>query len=184
MATYLNIGLISMVITGAACFITGLITLINAYRKKNDKLSRGWTLSVVGAIVFVLFLISLVNILKQEAEYGEDFLSGSFILVFLFFPLVLILAITVSIFFLVIGINSLKDGYTKDKEGKRDVLSIALGYLLLALLVVVIASLVMFVYVSFASFSASLKKAYNSSSQPSSESVAIIKNYLFAKFYK
>ena len=117
MVFYLNTSLILIVVSGLICLTFGLIFLINGYlKKKKNRVERGWGLSILGLLVFVFFLIALTRILKQEAEEGSGFIFSSFLLLFIFFPIAVLFALVVSVFFLVIGINSLKEGYKKDDK--------------------------------------------------------------------
>ena len=184
MVFYLNTSLILIVISGLICLTFGSIFLINGYlKKKKNRVERGWGLSILGLLVFVFFLIALTRILKQEAAEGSGFIFSSFLLLFIFFPIAALFALVVSVFFLVIGINSLKEGYKKDDNGKRDIASIILGYIMLGLLVLVMTSIVMFTGVAFNSFANGLRKAYNSSSIKPSESTTALRYYLFSIIY-
>ena len=187
MIFYLNTALILMIISGFACLTAGLIFMIRGYISKNrkNKVGRGWTLSILGTLIVVFFVIGLSRILQEEGEGGSGFIFASWLLLFLFFPLAILFVLIVTVFFLVIGVNSLKEGFARNSENKRDVVSIVLGFVMLVLLVLVLASLAMFAGVTFGAFGKSLKKAYNNStSYPISESAKILKYYLFSIMYK
>lgn len=186
MVFYLNTALILMVISGLVCLTAGLIFLIRGYINKNrkDKIGRGWALSVLGSIMFVFFMIALFKIVAEEGG-GNNFIFASWLMLFLFFPLAILFVLIVTVFFLVIGINSLKDGFKRDNEGKKDIVSIVLGFVMLVLLILVLTSLVMFTGISFGAFGKSLKKTNNSTSSHSiSESAVALKYYLFSIIYK
>ena len=183
MIQYLYTALISIIIAGFACLAVGLIFLIRGYINKNkrDKVGRGWLLSIFGSIMIVFFIMFLQWALKE----GESIIYASLLLLFFFFPLAVIFVVVISILFLVVGINSLKEGFKRDNENKRDVFSIVLGFLMLALLLLVLTSLVIFAGASFGIIGDSIRKSYNkSSSFPISESATALKYYLISIIYK
>ena len=153
-----------MILAGLSCFVCGLITLIRGYIHKTNKIKRGWYLSIVGLIIFSIFIVIFIASSKQLSEEGDGFLTGSFIFVMLFYPFAFAVGLFGFLFFLITGVNSLKQGYERDNNGKRDIESIVLGYIMLTLLIVVTFSQIMFFRAMLITIGESIKKAYNSSS--------------------
>ena len=183
MALYFNTAIAAMIMTGLTCFVIGLITTITSYtKKKKHKLSRGWTLSIIGALITVFFSYMLASSLHQLSIDGESYLTYSWVLIFFFFPVVILILFIFAIFFLSTSVISLQEGYKKDENGKRDVASIVLGYVMLFLMAVIIVSMTLFLIAAFGSFREGLRKS--NKSYPSPESVEGLRNYLFSIIYK
>ena len=182
MVFYFNATIISLLISGLACLIVGLISLINGYKKRNkNKTGRGWKLAVLGTIIVSVFLPTLIKVLIEEAN-GGDFLSVSWFFLLFFLPLVFGAIAVCMVFFLAIGTASLKEGYTKNKDGKFDIENIILGYVMLALGVIVIFSLIMFIRASFESVAESIRRSTSRNNPPvSSENIAICLYYILHK---
>jgi len=166
MAIYFTLAMVSLLAGGLGLFIVGLITIIRGYKNKNkDKVQRGWGLFATGIIVSAI----IVPVLIKDIETGGSFVDGAGILILLFMPFSFIAVFVFLIFFLSFGTTSLKEGYTKDKDGKRDVPSIVLGYVMLILGAITIFSLVMFIGSTLTFIRDSISKAnerFTSSSHP------------------
>ena len=189
MAFYFNATLIALLISNLACFVVGLISLIRGYTKKRkEKISRGWRITILGLVMTVIFALILFFTLKQEMEYGEEFLSYSIILILFFLPFALIGIVVCLIFFLGMGITSLKAGYTRNEEGKLDTENIVLGYLMLVLGVIVIFSIVMYVGATMTyigeSIHNSIERRNSSLASTRSQPSESLSNYLFSIIYK
>ena len=186
MVFYFNATIISLLISGLACLIVGLISLINGYKKRNkSKTGRGWKLAVLGTVIVSVFLPTLIKALIEE-ENGGDFLSISWFFLLFFLPFVFVAVLVCLIFFIGIGTTSLKEGYTRNEEGKFDVESIVLGYVMLVLGVVTIFSMVMFIGASITSIGESIKRA-NERHYPSSSSIdssEVLKIYIYSILHK
>ena len=183
MIQYLYIALILIIIAGFSCVAAGLVFLIRGYINKNKRVivGRGWALSILGSIMIVYFIFFLRWVIQE----GDDIVYASLFLLFFFFPLAVMFVVLISVFFLVIGVNSLRDGFKKDNENKRDAISIVLGFLMLTLLILVLVCLVIFGGASFNIFGDSLRRSgHKSTSLPSSESMAVLKYYLISLIYK
>ena len=183
-----NTTLFCFLIAGIACAVLGAISIVRGYKKNSEgvynkeKVKRGWTLAVIGTILLAIFIPVLVIVLEQEAEYGSDFLAASILILFFFSPLIFIIAIGSLVFFLVIGINSLKEGFNKKTTGKVDVESIIIGFIMLVIGTVVLASQMMFIVTAIREFAESFHRSYNKSS--TSSNAAALLNYLPLLFTK
>jgi len=182
---YFNLAVIFLLVSGIACFAIGLISLIRGYKKKNkEKISRGWRLSILGLVITVVFLPILINVFSLEAESAEELMGSSLIVLILFFPLAFAGIFICLLFYLVIGTTSLKAGYTRDQDGKFDVESIVLGYVMLALGIIVIFSLVMYIIATFGYIGESIKRSNERRYGSSSLDPGSLSAYLFSKIYK
>lgn len=172
MVFYFNATVISLLVSGLACLIVGLISLINGYKKNNkSKIGRGWRLAVLGTIIAAVFLPILVKALIEEAQ-GGDFLSITWFFFLFFMPFVFVMVIVCLVFFLGMATTSLKEGYTRNEEGEFDVESIVLGYVMLILGIVVIFTIVMFINASITAIGQSINSGRNNP-QSSSSAFAI-----------
>ena len=175
---YLNATIISLLVSGLACLIVGVITFINGYTKKSKtKIGRGWKLAILGTVIVSVFLPVLTKVLKEEVE-GGDFLAPSFFFMFFFMPFVFGAVLVCIIFYIGIGTTSLKEGYTKNEEGKFNVESIVLGYIMLALGAVVVFSLIMLIGASLNVIGDSISNI-NKSEPVSSSDSSILLSVLF-----
>ena len=78
MAFYLNATIISLLIAGLACLVSGVVTFIRGYQKQNkNRIGRGWRLAILGTVITSVFLPILIKVLKEETE-GSGFLSITF----------------------------------------------------------------------------------------------------------
>ena len=176
MVFYLNIALIGMVVAGLVCLVLGILSIVRSQNrdekghKNKEKFFRGIKITVIGVILTVIFGPLLIKALYQEITNGESFVKDMpMLLIFFFFPLVIIIAFVFMVFFAVMGATSLQEGYKHRKEGVYDKESIILGYVMLAIGTIVIVSLVMFVLATIGEFNASLKRSFSkTSSYPSS----------------
>ena len=179
---YFNAAIISILVSGIACLIIGVLTLI----KNKKKTARGWRLTILGSIIVGAFTAALIKVLYEEYVNHGDFLSASLFFMFFFLPFTFIAVFICIIYFLAIGVTSLQEGFTKNETGKFNVESIVLGFVMLLLGVAVIFSLIMFIgasisYIGETIANAGKNKGY-SSSQPSS--LTSLSNYLFSIMYK
>lgn len=190
MVFYFNATLITLLISGIACFAIGLISLIRGYVKKNKiKIGKGWRLTILGIVMTAVFTPVLISAINQEMESGEDFLSSGFFIIFFFFPLALVAIFVCFFFFLIIGITSLQNGFAKNEEGKRDTESIVLGFLMLVLGIVITFSIVMYIgsvltYIGDSIREAGERRNSRLASSSSQESIQALRNYLFSVLYK
>ena len=183
---YFNAAIISILVSGIACLIIGIITLIKDKKRK----VRGLRLTILGAIITLVFSAALIKVLYEEIINSGDFLSVSLFFLFFFFPFELIAVVICLIYFLAIGVTSLKEGYTKSEEGKFNTESIALGYIMLILGIIVIFSFVMLVGASLSYIQESISESINkrnsrlAGSSSNSESLESLSSYLFSVLYK
>ena len=183
---YFNAAIISILVSGIACLIIGIITLIKDKKRK----PRGIRLTILGAIITMVFSATLIKVLYEEIVNNGDFLSISLFFLFFFFPFEFLAVVICLIYFLAIGVTSLKEGYTKNEEGKFNKESIVLGYIMLVLGIIVIFSFVMFIGASLSYIQESISESINkrdsrlASSSSDSESLESLNNYLFSVLYK
>lgn len=168
-----NTSVICFLIAGLTCLAVGIISLVRGYKKESgntnrEKIKKGWIMSVLGTLLLVLFIPIFIKVLAQEMAGEEGFLDAvPLLLLFFYTPSIFVVAIVYLTFFLVIGISSLKEGYAQRKEGKTDMEDIVLGYVMIALGVIVLVSQILFVLGVLSDFSESLKHysdRFNSSS--------------------
>ena len=177
MVLYFNLAIILIVVSGVACFVVGVISLINGFSNKG-KIGKGLAMSIAGVLISILSSYVLSEVLIQEAKDGDSFLFyGSWVFTFIILPIVFIILLIVFVFFLIMGIVSLQEGYKKDENNKRDVTNIVLGYIMLGLAVIIIVSATMLSIVSLHYFRDSLKSI--NKGDPSSEPIESLINYLF-----
>ena len=163
-----NISIICFLIAGLTCLTVGIISLIRGYRNNHQKIKKGWTMSVLGTILLVLFIPAFVKTMAQETAGENGFLDSiPLLLLFFYTPAVFVVAIVCLTFFLAIGISSLKEGYAHKKDEKVDIESIVLGYVMITLGIIVLVSQVLFVIGVLTDFAEGLKHyndRFNSSS--------------------
>ena len=182
----LNLALIAMILSGLACLIVGVFYLLNGYKKDNInkvKISKGWKLSILGSIVLSVFLLLAIIIIGKEME-GSDFLSGTWLILFFFGAFYYAFVLIILIFFLVLGISSLQDGFAHRKEGIYEVADIVLGFLILFIGLFVLATSISFAVASWNELFDSIKNSMNSrnpSSRPEDISSSAYLFYLINK---
>ena len=172
-----------MVVTGFACLILGIISVARSHGKK-VKIVRGRKMAIVGIILIVIFGTFLARTLYKQISMGEEYVFLPLFLAFLLFPIIVLVAVVCLVFFLVYGIDSLRVGYKRDEEGKRDKESIILGYILITIGLIITASIAMFVAGAFSGLVISINKSGNKPSGSASSQSNALLNYLFAKFNK
>lgn len=178
--------ILTLLLSGLACVIAGVISFLKGYKTKNkSKISRGWFISVLGTIVTIFATYGLVRASHQLFHEGEGFLHGSAWVVFVFLPLLLVFVALYLAFFIVIGATSLQAGYAHKKEGKLEIESIILGYTILCLGTIAIISGIVFTIAAFNEIRESLKGNKNKGGQPvREEAIYCLRYYLFSIIYK
>ena len=115
---------------------------------------------------------------------GSDFLSGTWLILFFFGAFYYAFVLIILIFFLVLGISSLQDGFARRKEGIYEVADIVLGFVILFLGLVVLATSIAFAVASWNELFDSIKNSMNSrnpSSRPEDISSSAYLFYLVNK---
>ena len=184
MLLYFNIALIGILFAGLASLVLGILFIVLG-RKKNkeggkdkNKFVRGIELTILGSIVLGLLVPVAIRIFIQEMSDGDSFLASSGFLVWFFMPFVLVLEFALLLFFLIIGVNALKAGFERRKEGIYDKWTIAFGFIILAVGFVVVASYTLFLITIFDQSWFTPKNRADGSSSAVANSI----NYLIARF--
>ena len=176
----LNLALIAMILSGLACLIVGVFYLLKGYKKDNinkAKISKGRKLSILGSIVLTIFTILSIIIIGKEME--GDFLSGTWLILFFFGAFYYAFVLIILVFFLALGIGSLQDGFARRKEGIYEVADIVLGFVILFLGLVILATSIAFAVASWDEFFTSIKNSMNSRNSSSRPEDISSSAYLF-----
>ena len=182
----LNLALIAMILSGLACLIVGVFYLSKGCKKDNidkTKIGKGRKLTILGSIVLTSFVIAAIIIIRKEIE-SPDFLDGIWLLLFLFGMFYYAFVLILLTFFLALGIGSLQDGFARRKEGIYEVADIVLGFVILFLGLVVLATSIAFAVASWNELFDSIKNSMNSrnpSSRPEEISSSAYLFYLINK---
>ena len=182
MHNYFVATLFTIVIIGLISVILGITAVFNANKSKNPaakhlKVKNGRNIITLGSIIMVVFVTATIYF--QHAES-----SSVWIIQLLLFPLCLIILVLNLVFFTIIGIAFLQQGYLQKKEGIYDVESIVYGFIILTLGFLMAFCLVMTFVYSVGGLGESLingnKSRYTSSSNPYDSSLSMISNYLLS----
>ena len=155
MVLYFNTALIGILFAGLVSLVLGILFIALGQKKNKDggkdkdKFKRGIELTLLGSVVLAFLVPVAIKVFTQEQTDGDSFLTSSGLLVWLFMPFVFVLEFALILFFLVIGVNALKAGFERRKEGIYDKWTIAFGFIILAVGLVVIASYTLFLMTFF-----------------------------------
>ena len=155
MVLYFNTALIGILFAGLVSLALGILFVVLGQKKNKDggkdkdKFKRGIELTLLGSVVLVVLVPLAIKIFTQELTDGDSFLTSSGLIVWFFMPFVFVLEFALILFFLIIGVNALKAGFERRKEGIYDKWTIAFGFIILAVGLVVVASYTLFIMTFF-----------------------------------
>ena len=140
---------LTIFIAGVIIISVGIL-LINLGKRAPEKSKKGVAQSIVGWALVVLTIVGLTTglILWINADGG---ITGTWIFAFVS-P---IFILTGMIICLSVGISSLIEGYTKDKNGNRDTSRIVQGWFLLILVILLLTAVITTLAILFNDYSMS-----------------------------
>ena len=140
---------LTIFIAGVIIISVGIL-LINLGKRAPEKSKKGVAQSIVGWALVVLTIVGLTTglILWINADGG---ITGTWIFAIVS-PLFIL---TGMIICLSVGISSLIEGYTKDKNGNRDTSRIVQGWFLLILVILLLTAVITTLAILFNDYSMS-----------------------------
>lgn len=173
--------LITIMLIGVASVILGITATFNANKSKNPNAKRlkkknGNNIIILGVVIVMVF--TPITLFFEQVEY-----SAVWMIQLLFFPISVIILVLGLVFFIIIGVSFLQQGFLERKEKIYDTESIAYGFIIFAMGLIMVCCLVLTFVYSLGGFVQSMtgsKKDYSSSAQ----TLNSINNYLFSIIYK
>ena len=132
--------------------VFGVIFAVRGFAKDKDghldsnKITRGFVLFTIGLILTPPFCEGVYHAFREEAERGDSFLRGSWIILLFIWPLIILLFIGAVVFYFTYGFHCVNIGkYNIAKREQQDIDTVVFGYMLITFGAMIVLSGLMLV---------------------------------------
>ena len=133
-----NLAIFCLTLTAILFMVFGIIFVVTGFTFKDKdghldsgKITRGFVLFTIGLVLTPAFCDGVYSAFREEAESGDRFLRGGWLIYLLAWPLILTIFAGVIVFYFVYGSHCLRTGkYNIKKRELQDLDTVIFGYML------------------------------------------------------